>query len=140
MRDFHEVVVDDVRQMVGRQLVGTLVEHLVVADVALDTHLTTDEVVDENFLTSLHLEADDILMAGSNQRVDLFLRKGQRVAHLLARVAVVLEVLYLSTLLFQLLRGIEGNVGLVVVQQLLDIFLIDVATLALAIGTLVATE
>ena len=92
------MVVNDVGQMVGGQLVSTLVEHLVVADVALHAHLATNQVVDQNLLTSLHLEADNILVARGYQRIDLFLWKSQRVAHLLAGVTVVLEILNLSTL------------------------------------------
>ena len=55
-------------------------------------------------------------------------------------MAVVLEVLNLGTLRLQLLWGIEGNIRLIGIQQLLDILFINVATLALTIGTLVATE
>ena len=126
--------------MVGRQFVGTLIEHLVVADVALHADLAADEVVDQDFLVRLYTEAHDILMSPGNEAVHLLLRQRQRVAHLLAGMAVVLEVLHLSTLLLQLLRGVEGDVCLAVVQQLLDILLIDVAALALTVGTFVATE
>ena len=140
VRDFHQVVVNDIGQMVGRQLISTLVEHLVVADVALDAHLTTNEVVDQNLLTGLHLEAHHILMAGSHQLLYFLFGKRQRVAHLTAGVAVVLEILNLLTLLLQLFRGVEGNIGLAGIQQLLHVLLIDVAALALTVGTLVASE
>ena len=140
MGNLHEVVVDDVSQMVCRQLVSTLVKHLVVDDVALDTHLATDKVVDQHLLSGLNLEADNVLVAGSNQRIDLFLREGQRVAHLATCVAIVLKVLNLGTLCLQLLRRIESDVSLVVVEQLLHVLLIDVATLALTVGTFVATK
>ena len=126
--------------MVRRQLIGTLVEHLVVADVAFYTHLATDEVVDQNLLAGLHLEAHHILLTLGYEAVHLLLGQRQRVAHLTAGVTVVLEVLNLGTLLLQLLRGVEGDVCLAVVQQLLHIFLIDVAALALTVGTLVATK
>ena len=140
MRNLHQMVVNDIGQMVGRQLVGTLVEHLVVADVALDTYLTTNKVVDQDLLTSLDLEADNILLSISNQRLYFFLQQCQRVTHLLAGVAVVLEILDFSTLGFQLLWRVKSNIGLAIVEQLPDILLIDVATLTLAIRALVATK
>ena len=126
--------------MIGRQLVGTLVEHLIVEDIALDANLTTDQVVNQHFLTSLNLEADHILLAISYQLVNLLFRECQRVTHLTARVAIVLEILNLSTLDLQLLWCIEGNVCLIGIQQLLHIFLIDIATLALTIGAFVASK
>ena len=140
VRNLHQVVVDDIGQVVCRQLVGTLVEHLVVADVALDTHLATDEVVDQNLLAGLHLEAHHILLSLGYEAVYLFFGQCQRVAHLAAGVAVILEILDFGTLLLQLLRRVEGDVCLAGIQQLLHIFLIDVAALALTVGTLVATK
>ena len=77
MSNLHQVVVDDIGQMVSRQLVGTLIEHLVVDDVALDAHFAANEVVDEHLLAGLNLEAHDILMTRSHQRLDLFLGKSQ---------------------------------------------------------------
>ena len=138
--NLHQMVVDNVGQMIGGQLVGTLVEHLVVHDVGFHAHFATNHVVDQHFLAGLNLEAHHVLMTVGNQAVDLVLRQGERVAHHLARLGVVLEVLYLLALLVELLGGVEGNVGLVGIKQLLDILLVDVATLALAVGTLVATE
>ena len=134
------MVVDDIGQMIGGQVVGTLVEHLIVDDVALDTHLTTDEVVDEHLLSGLNLEAYDILATLGNESLDLFLRKGQRVAHHGAGLRVVLEVLNLCTLCFQFLWSVESDIGFVGVEQLFHILTVDVTTLALTVGTLVATE
>ena len=115
VRNLHQVVINDIGQVVGGQLVGTLVEHLVIADVTLDAHLATDEVIDQDFLSGLHLEAHHVLVAFSHQPFYLFLRKGQRVTHLLAGMAVVLEVLHLLAFLFQFLWRVEGNVCLAVV-------------------------
>ena len=106
------MVVDDIGQMIRRQLVGTLVEHLIVEDVALHPYLTTDEIVDKHLLSCLDLETDHILLSIGNQLINLFFREDQRVAHLTAGVAVVLEVLNLSTLGLQFLWGVEGDIGL----------------------------
>ena len=77
MGDLHQVVVHDIGKMIGGQLVGTLIQHLVVYDVTLHTYLTTDQVVNEDLLTGLYLEAHHILLPVSNHPVNLLLRKGQ---------------------------------------------------------------
>ena len=140
MGDLHQMIIDDVGQVVGGQLVGTLIEHLVVKDVGLHAHLTTDEVVDQYLASRLNLETDNILLTIGNQLVNLLLGQGQRVTHLPTGMGVVLEILDLSTLGLQFLGRVESDVGLIGIQQLLHIFLINVATLTLAIRTFVATE
>ena len=55
-------------------------------------------------------------------------------------MTVVLEILDLSALRLQLLRGVESDIRLIVIQQLLHIFLIYLTTLTLTVGPLVATE
>ena len=127
MRNLHQVVVDDIRQVVRRQFIGTLVEHLVIAYIALYAHLATNEVVDQNLMTTLHFEPYDILTPSCYQRIDLLLGQRQRIAHLEARMAVVLEVRHLLAFLLQFLRSIEGNVGLVVVKQLAYVPLIYIS-------------
>ncbi len=44
--DFHQVVVDNVGQVIGGQIVGALVEHLVIEDRRIDGHLSAEQVVD----------------------------------------------------------------------------------------------
>ena len=140
MRDFHQMVVNDVSQVISRQLVGTLIKHLVITDITLYTHLATNQVVNKNLLTSLNLEANHILLTLGNQFVNLFLRHSQRVTHLTTSMAIVLEVLNLGTLCLQLLRRIESNISLIGIQQLLNVFLVNITTFALAIRTFVATK
>ena len=82
MGNLHQVVVNDIGQMVCRQLVGTLIEHLVVNDVTLYAHLATYKVVDKHLAARLNLEAYHVLLAGSHQRFHIFLGHGQRIAHL----------------------------------------------------------
>ena len=134
------MVINNVGQVIGRQLVGTLEEHLIVEDITLHAHLPTNQVIDQHLLSGLNLEAHHILLTIGDQLLHLLLGKGQRVAHLTTRMAVVLEVLYLRTLGLQFLRGIEGNIGLSRIQQLLDIFLIDFSTLTLTIRPFVASK
>jgi hypothetical protein len=138
--DLHEVVVDYVGKVIGGQFVGTLIEHLIVEDIGLDAHLATDKVVDEDFLTRFDHEAHHILLTISYELVNLSLREGEGVAHLEARARVVLKIRYLIALGLEFFRGIEGNVGFAGIEELLDILLVNLATLALAVGAFVATE
>ena len=140
MRDLHQVVIHDIRQMVCRQLVCTLEEHLIIKDVRLHTHLTTNEVVDENLLSTVNLKTHHILLTVGYQLLHFLLRQRQRVTHHITGVTVVLEILDLSALRLQLLRGVESDIRLIVIQQLLHIFLIYLTTLTLTVGTFVAAK
>ena len=73
MGDAHKMVVDDIRQMISRQLISTLIEHLVVHHVAHNAHITTDEVVDMNSLSWLHFETNHILLSVGNELLRLFI-------------------------------------------------------------------
>ena len=140
VRDFHQVVVYDVGQVIGWQFVCALIENLVVQDVAHYLHVATNHIVDVDFLSWLNLEANGVLLAVGYQLIHLLLRESQGVAHLHTGMCIILEVLNFGTLSLQLLRSIESDVSLAVVQKLLHIFFIDVATLALAVRTMLTTE
>ena len=134
------MVVDDVGQMVGGEFVSALVEHLVVEDVAHDAHIATDDVVDVDFLAGLHLEAHDVLLTGLDETLGFFLAEHEGVAHGETGVGVILEVLHFFTLAVEFLGGVEGDVGLTGIEELAHVLLVDIATLALTVGTVVATE
>ena len=51
-----------------------------------------------------------------------------------------MEILDFSTFGIELLRSVESQIGVPLVQQLLHIATVNVATLGLTVGTLVATE
>ena len=140
MRDVHQVVINNVCKMIGRQFVSTLVQNLVVKDVTLDADITTNHIIDMNFLTRFHLETDNVLLPIIYQAVNLFLRHGQGITHLKAGVSVILEIFNLLTLRIQLLRSIKSNVCLAGIQQLVNILLIDVTAFTLAIRTVFAAE
>ena len=140
VRHLHQVVVDDVGQMVGRQLVGALPQHLIVEDRAVDADVAANYVVDVHILARLDEEADDVGVPLGDEAVGIFLAECQRVAHLVARRGVVLEVLHLLALGGQFLGRIEGDVGASGVEELADIFLIDFLALALAVRAVVAAE
>ena len=138
--DLHQMVVHDIGQMVSRQLIGTLIEYLIIEDIALHAHLSTNQVIHQHLLSCLDLKAHHILLTIGNQLLHLLLRQCQRVTHHTTGMTVVLEILYLLTLSLQFLRGIKGDIGFTSIQQLLHILLVDVTALTLAVGTLVTTE
>ena len=102
--------------MVCRQLVSALEENLIVEDIRLYPYFTTDKIIDQHLLATVNLKAYHILVTVGNQPLYLFLRQRQRVAHLTAGVAVILEILNLRAFRFQLFGGIESNISLVGIQ------------------------
>ena len=134
----HEVVVDNVGQVIGGQVVGLLIEHLVVENRRVDGHIATQQVVHHDIAAWLHLEAHHIVLAAVDKRFHLLGGQAQGVAHGHARRGIILEVLDLLAFLLKFLRGVEGDVGLAAVEQLLHIGVIDVAALALPVGAVVA--
>ena len=137
--DAHQMVVDDVRQMVGRQVVSTLVEHLVIEDGAIEGHATTDHIVDLYLYVGRDEEANDILRTACDESVDLLTWQDERIAHRGAGRSVVLEVRYRFTLLLQFLGRVEGDISLTRIEELLDVLAVDITALALTIGAAVPT-
>ena len=122
--DFHEVVVNDIGEVVGGQFVGTLVQHLVVEDVAFDMHLSSDDVIDNDISSRFDFESHHILLSVFDECIHLLFRHGEGVAHREARVCVVLEVGSVLTSCVQLLWRVESDIRLAVVEQHLYVFLV----------------
>ena len=133
VRDTHQMVIDDISQMVGGQVVCTLVEHLVIEDGAIEGHTSTNHIIDLDLYIRRDEEADDILCTTSDERIDLLTREYQGIAHRGTSSGIVLEVRHGLALLLQLLRGIEGDISLARIKELLDVLAVDVTALALAI-------
>ena len=74
MADLHQMVINDVRQMVGRQIVRGLVKHLVIEDIGVDDNLSADEIMHMHILIRLHLEADNVFLSLVNERLYLVSR------------------------------------------------------------------
>ena len=140
VRDFHQVVVHDVCEVICRQFVGTLIEHFVVDDVALYHHFATYHVIHMHLYTRLYLETHHILLSVGNALLAFFRSHGERVGHLQACVGVVLEVCYLATFLLQFLRSVESYVRRTLFEQDINIFFINIPTLALTVRTVFAAE
>ena len=77
MADFHQVIVHDVCQVVGGQVIGTFVKHLVIENVAHNAHIATNNVVNVYFFARFHLEAYHILFAIINEALCFFLTQHQ---------------------------------------------------------------
>ena len=133
------MVINNVCKVIGGEVVGALVEHLVVDNRAVYCYLATNQVVDLNFTVGLNEDANHILLASGYEAVDFLLGKSERVAHHATSFGIVLEIGDFLALGIELLGCVEGDVGLAVVEQLLDILAIDVATLALLVGAVITT-
>ncbi len=128
------MVIDNVGQVIGGQVVGALVKHLVVENVALDGHLAAQQVINHHVAARLNLEADHIFLAGVDKALHLLGGHCQRIAHLSARVCVILEIGYFGALCLKFLGSVEGDVGATAVKQHLDMLAVNVAALALLVG------
>ena len=67
------MVVNDVGKVIGRQFVGTLIEHFVIQYVALHLYFAAYEVIHAYLFARLNLESHHVLLAVSKEFVNLFL-------------------------------------------------------------------
>ena len=144
VRHLHQMVVDNVGQVVCGQGVGRLVEHLVVECRGIHLHVAADQVLHLDEPVFGHLEADDPLVSAVDARTHLLGRQGQRRSQVFAHGVVVGKGLAtgfgLLAQLVELLGRIEGVVGPAGIDQLQGIFQIDFAPLALAVGGVRAAD
>ena len=140
VRNFHQMVVHDVGQVIGREFVGRLVKDLVIQNGGINDHIATDQVGHMHVFVRLNLETHYILRPRAEQSIHLLLGQRQRIAHLHTRGGIILEVGNLLALGLQLLRRIKGQVSLVRIQQFLHILLINIAAFGLTIGTVISAE
>ena len=121
--------------MVGGEVVGALVEHLVVEYRRVDGHLAADAVAHLDLAARLDEEADGVLLAGVDAATHLVGGERQRVLHLHARVGVVDEVGVGLASRLERLGGVEGVVCLPLVEQTAYVHAVDVAALRLPVRT-----
>src|SRR5574344_250801 len=91
-------------------------------------------------LAWFYLETDDILLTIGYQFVNFLFRQSQRVTHLHTRRGIILEILYLVTFSIQFRRSVKRDICLIFIKQLLDIFFVNVPSLALAVRSTFSTE
>ena len=135
--NLHQMVVYDIGEVVCRELVGTLIEHLVVKGLGIYDDVTADDVIHLDILGLWHLEADYPLVATLDTRLDLSLREGERGLERIAHCRIVSESLASSLSLLaesiERLGGVERIVGVAALDKLLSVFEINLLALALAV-------
>ena len=136
----HQMVVHNVGEMVGGEFVGTLVENLVVEDAAVYAYFSTNDVVHNDVSSRFDQETNHVLLAFGYKSIDFFFWHYKRVAHLHSCACIVLEVFYFCTFCIQFFGCVKGDVGLSAVEKLLNILFIYVATFALTIWSVIASE
>ena len=140
VRDVHQVVIYDVRQVIGGELVCAFVEHFVVENRGIDDHITANQVVYVYIFARLDFETYHILVATCNALLHLFCRKGERIAHVATCGSIILEVGCGFASRIEVFGRVESDVSLVLSKELIYVFLVDFSTFTLTVGTFVATE
>ena len=139
LRDFHQVVVHYVGEVVGGELIGPFPQHLVVQGVRIHFHVAADEVFHLHDAVVGHLEADGPVRGGFQQALHLLLREGEGVAKFLPGGGVVHKGLSGGlgggAALVKLFGAVESVIGPAVCHKLLGILPIDGPSLALAVGS-----
>ena len=136
-RDFHQMIVHDVGQVIGRKLVGGFPEDFVVQGVCLNFHISADEVVHLYGLAFRNLEADGPGVCCLDEFLYLVCREGKGVFQSLSALVVVDECLLVSLSfspeLGEFFCGVKGIVGIAVFHELLGILAVERLALTLAI-------
>ncbi|GBD19556.1 hypothetical protein HRbin27_02063 [bacterium HR27] len=136
VRDLHGVIVDDVRQMVGREAVR-LEQDEVLQQPVLVGDLAAQEVDDRRLPLERHLEADDRWLAACQARFHLLRRQG-------AAVPVVAGWFAARPLLLahplEPLRRAEAVVGVAVLDQPAGMLLVERQALALDVRPVGPTD
>ena len=138
VRHLHQTVVHDIRQVVRRQRIGRLIEHLVVERRSVHLDMPPDQVVHFDDLVFGHLEANDPLVAPRDAGCDLLFRERERRRQFLADRIVVCESFAARLVLLaqgvQLLGSIKSVVGPSGLHELFRVFQVQLpAPLALAV-------
>ena len=133
----HEMVIHDVCQMIGRKLVGSLPQHLVVQGGAVHLDVPADQVIHLDHLVLGHLEAYCPIAALFQQSLHFAGPESQGIAQTAAGGGIVYECLPrglgLRALFLQFFGGVECIVCKTVRYQLFGIFAVDSAPLRLAV-------
>ena len=137
LRDFHQVVIYDIGQVVGGELIGPLPEHFVVQGVGVHFHVPADKVVHLHDAVQGHLEADGPVRGGFQQAFHFLLRQGEGVAQAAPGGGIVHEGVFrgfgFGTTGIQFLGAVEGIIGPAGHHQLFCILPINGPALALPI-------
>ncbi len=133
MRHFHQVVVDDICKMVGWQVIGRFIQHLVVENIALDHYFATDKVVDLDISARLDAEAHHILGAFVEKAFHFVGGQRKGVAHRHTCRRIVLEIRSGGSGGFEFGGSVERNISLSGIEEHAGVLAIDVAAFALLV-------
>ncbi len=141
--DFHQMVIDDVSQMIGRHTVR-LEQHFVVQGIGLHVHLATNQVVHDDFAVFGNHETHRVRHAIGYQLFDFFFVHRQAIAQMFATLAIVNKGLLvgfgLFAVLVKFLGSVEGDVCAAFGQQLVAVLLVKVLAVALFVRTIFAAH
>ena len=129
MGDAHEVVVDDICKVIGRQSV-TLYEHLIVKGLVLNGDIAENFVMEGGRALLGDALADDMRFTGG----------GTAVALLLAHAAAGVGDLFKACILVSLALFAEAAVGAALFDQKLGVFAVKPAALGLDIRAYGASD
>ena len=130
--DVHQVVVDDVGEVVGGVAVR-LEEHLVLDLLVLNGDGAEHRVLKGGGARQGHLLPDDVRRARVQQPLDLLLGQIPAVPVVAADALLVVQG-------FQPLLGAEAVIGLALLHQLLGVGLVQILALALDVGAVGAAH
>ena len=143
MRNLHQVVIHDICKVICRQCISALVEYLIIQSRCINLNVATNQVIHLNNLVLGHLKTYNPDITACDALLYLLSRERKRCGQLLAHRVVVCEGLALLLGLlaknFQLLRCVECVVSPAGINELLCVLEIDLAALALAIGSVRTT-
>ena len=129
VRDVHEMVVDDVGEVIGRHAVA-LQQHLILQLFVRDADVAVQHIEVGRLARERHLLTDDVRVAVLQVRIDDILRQVAAGAVVAAKLA--LRVIFV--------RVAEAVVGVAELDELFRVFLIDVHALTLYVRCIGAAE
>ena len=127
MRYKHEMVVNDIGQMVCRKVIGALIQHFIVKDVTFNHNLSTDKVVYNHVASRFYQEPDNIRRSRIKQRFHFLFGHRERIAHAATGRCIILEIGYLGTLSLKFVRCVKRVISLAGINKLFYVSAIDVA-------------
>ena len=135
MADFHKMVVDDIGEVISRQVIGRFIEYFIVEYRRVDGNFSADQVVYDNFFARFYFYAHHIGVSRSDQVVDFFFVHCKGVAHGSAGRCVILKIGDFLAFCFELCRCVECDVGFIIGKELIDIFTIYFFPFGLSVGS-----
>ena len=133
MRDVHEMIVDDIGEIVGRHAVA-FQKHLILQLAVLDRNIAVNDIEERGRARKRHLLPDDIRVAVLEMLLDFSCGK------LAAMTIVAAEGFFRAALRRLVVMGAEAAIGEALLDEFLGVTLIDIHALALDIRATVPAD